>query len=205
MKKHNVDVSLMEISEEDKTWGYQTVFSNESLKFKDQLDAHYLQYFPPQEKKLTEKIAAINFLDLKRQENQNILDISTGCGHFIALCQKLGHTCQGTEIPESLVLLDPLYKHYKLDVAPLIISKQIEISLSKQYNLITMLRTVFDEGWSREDWIFFKDNLFDYLLPTGKVFIKTNIKAIPSMYNDASTILGEPIKGWNSLTYLLKK
>ncbi len=205
MKKHNVDTSYMTISTEDYQWANDLVFGANSLEFKSTLDAHYLQYFPPQEKKLNEKIASINFLDLKKQKKLEILDISTGCGHFLVLAQALGHSCQGTEIPESVNLLTPLYKHYNLDVFSLYIEKQKEIKLSKKYDLINSGRTVFDSGWESRDWIFLKENLMDFLQPNGRIFIKTNIKFIPDNFRDASRALGDPIIGWNSLTYIIKK
>lgn len=205
MKKHNVDTSCMMVSTEDRQWANDLVFAGNSLEFKSTLDVHYLQYFPPQEKKLNEKIAIINFLDLKKQKNLEILDISTGCGHFLVLAQALGHSCQGTEIPESINLLRPLYEHYNLDVFSLHIEKQKEIKLSKKYDLIKSGRTVFDSGWESSDWIFLKENLMDFLLPGGRIFIKTNIKFIPNNFKDASRVLGDPIIGWNSLTYLIEK
>jgi hypothetical protein len=205
MKKHNVDTSCMIVSTEDQQWANGLVFGADSLEFKNTLDAHYLQYFPPHEKKLNEKIASINFLDLKKQKNLEILDISTGCGHFLVLAQALGHSCQGTEISESINLLTPLYEHYNLDVFPLYIEKQKEIKLSKKYDLIKSGRTVFDSGWKSRDWTFLKENLMDFLLPGGRIFIKTNIKFIPNNVRDASRALGDPIIGWNSLTYLIEK
>ena len=205
MKKHNVDTSSMTLSKEDALWGYKIVFSSESLQYKETLDVHYSQYFPPLEKKLFEKIAVINFLNLKSKKNLEILDISTGCGHFITLANSLGHNCKGTEIPESIKILQSLYNHYSIDVMPLVIKKQTPILFQNKFNLITSLRTVFDEGWEKQDWIFFKENLLDFLLPNGEVFLKTNIKAIPTNYANSSQILGTPISGWNTLTYLIKK
>jgi len=205
MKKHNVDSSLMQVSGADISWAHNIIFNNDALVYKNTLDDHYLQYFPPVQKKLNEKIAVINFLELKDSVPLDILDISTGCGHLMALMQHLGHRCQGTEIPQSIEILQSLYNYYKLQVLPLTVEKQIPINLSNTYDVITSLRTVFNENWTKNDWIFLRDNLLDFLNPSGKIFIKTNIKFIPNSFNDASRVLGPPIKGWQSLTYLIEK
>lgn len=119
MKKYNIDQSLMEISIEDQMWAYETVFSQEALELKCHLYQHYLQYFPPIEKKLFEKVAVLNYLNLRNKTDLNILDISTGCGHLITLLNSIGHKCQGTEISESIKILQPLYNFYKIDVSEL--------------------------------------------------------------------------------------
>jgi hypothetical protein len=121
------------------------------------------------------------------------------------LAKALEHNCQGTEIPESIKTLTPLYEHYNLNVFPLYIEKQKEIKFPKRYDLIKSSRTVFDSDWESKDWIFLKENLMDFLIPGGKIFIKTNIKFIPNNLKDSSRALGNPIVGWNSLTYLIEK
>ncbi len=205
MKKHNVDTSLMQISLEDQNWANSLVFDTGAMSLKSKLNEHYLQYFPPVEKKLNEKVASLNFLNLRDRKNLDILDLSTGCGHFLVLLKSLGHQGQGTEIPNSITVLQPLYDYYGLNVFPLTVEKQKEIKLPKKYQVIKSARTVFNENWTTKDWEYFKENIFEYLVDDGELFLRTNIKAIPSNLNDPSTILGNPIKGWNTLTYLLKK
>lgn len=211
MKKHNVDSSAMQITEEDKKWGHSVVFNDSAMSFKNSLLSdpnNYKQYFPPEEKKLNEKIAVINFLNLKEQSKKlTVLDIGTGCGHFITLLNSLGHDCYGTETKDSIKILESLHSHYNLNVFELEIKKQTEFSLPTKYNLITSLRTVFDyDGpWSCSDWKFFKENLFEYLEPAGEIFIKTNIKSIPSQVHQLDSVFGKSLNGWNSLTFHIKK
>ncbi len=204
MKKHNIDTSAMNISFQEKEWGYSIVFSDNILCSKE-VSGSYSQYFPPFEKKLSEKIAAINFLKLKEKQGLNILDIGTGCGHFPTICNRLGHKATGTEIKESLNELTDLYRLYNLTVTELFIEKQKYIKFDQKYNLITMLRTVFDTSWGRDDWIFLKNNLFDYLEPGGEIFIKTNIKSLPFIKFPIEEAFGNRLPGWNSLTFHIKK
>lgn len=205
MKKYNIDQSLMEISTEDKMWAYKTVFSQEALELKCHLDQHYLQYFPPIEKKLFEKVAVLNYLNLRNRTALNILDISTGCGHLITLLNSIGHKCQGTEILESIKILQPLYNFYKIDVSELHIKKFKEIDFPKKFDMIITIRTVFDDTWGNQEWSFFKKNMLNQLSDNGELFIKTNIKSIPQNWNKHLDSLGTSITGWNSLTYHFKK
>lgn len=205
MKKYNIDQSLMEISVADQTWAYNTVFSQQAMELKHHLDQHYLQYFPPVEKKLFEKVAVLNYLNLRNISNLDILDISTGCGHLITLLNSIGHNCQGTEILESIKILQPLYDFYNISVTELYVNKFTQINFSKKFDMIITIRTVFDDNWNNEEWSFFRNNMMDLLKNDGELFIKTNIKAIPQNWNKHIDSLGTPIKGWNSLTYHLKK
>jgi hypothetical protein len=66
-----------------------------------------------------------------------------------------------------------------------------------------------DEYYKSADWIEWKNQMFEYLNPNGKLFIKTNLKYFKSSIIPAQqeivNAFGLPLLGWNSLTYLLEK
>ena len=51
-----------------------------------------------------------------------------------------------------------------------------------------------------------KEDLFSHLNTNGTLFLKTNLKyALKDPQQAAMASLGEPLPGWNSLTFILKK
>ena len=59
-------------------------------------------YFPPKDRKTAEKVRFINYLNLKNSNKKIILDIGTGAGQFLKLCNTIGHDTQGTEVQKRL-------------------------------------------------------------------------------------------------------
>ena len=171
-------------------------------------------YFPPNDRKTAEKVAFINYLNLNKRDKCKILDIGTGAGQFVKLCKSLGHNVTGTEVQKRLD--DPVYKihnHYGLELFELKLMPSEYAKLPEHYDVITLLRTQFNDIRGREykekDWHFWKDNMFDYLTPGGQLFLKTNLKfqkkVIGGMQTEIMKAFGEPIKGFNSFTYHFTK
>lgn len=172
-------------------------------------------YFPPNFKKLGDKLNAIKYLNIQ-PGNLKILDIGCGCGHFVKLCNVLGHTASGTEIKQVLeTSIVEMHRHYALTITELQIEKQIEIKLDTTYDLITGLRTTFNSGdentfsYTAKDWLFFKENIFSYLNNNGRVFLKTNLKLLKNSITQAQeemiAAFGDPVLGFNTFTYVLEK
>jgi cyclopropane fatty-acyl-phospholipid synthase-like methyltransferase len=205
----------MVISEEDLSWARNILFDNFTQNWCNTNSNSIYSvggYFPPDDSKLHEKIAVLNFLKLKEIKPISILDIGTGAGHFIKLANSLGHNSIGTEIAESITVLGDVYNHYQLAVSELEIQKQKEIQLNSTFDIISTLRTTFNEGdigelyYTKQDWLFLKDNIFNFLNVGGKFFIKTNLKlhsGIPQ--HEIFQAFDEPLNGWNSFTYCLEK
>ena len=168
-------------------------------------------YFPPNDRKTAEKVAFINFLNLNKRDKCKILDIGTGAGQFLKLCNSLGHDATGTEVQKRLD--DPVYKihnHYDLKLFELKLMPNEHVQLPDTYDVITLLRTQFNDIRTREfkekDWYFWKDNMFEYLNPGGQLFLKTNLKfnkppRIGRLQNEIMKAFGPPITGFNSYTY----
>lgn len=172
----------------------------------------YDKYLNETDTFLSEKLAILNFLKLTDSPPKSIFDIGTGVGHFLTLAKALGHTAEGSDIPESVNYLKDIHLHYNINVVELSIYKQTEFKLPTTYDIITTARVVFDyenghPNWSANDWNFFKENVFEYLNTNGKFFIKTNIKHVYDLnvVNNIVEAYGDRLEGWNSITYLLTK
>ncbi len=185
---------------------------------KDNQDNYYATggYYPPNFKKLGDKLNTINYLNLNRWKNLKILDIGCGVGQFVTLCNKLRHTASGTEIkPVLQTKISEIHQHYNLNIFELEIKKQTTFTLPDTYDVITGLRTTFNSGdentfyYTAKDWLDLKENLFAFLNPNGRVFLKTNLKFLKNTItipqHEMLSAFGDPIIGFNTFTYLLEK
>jgi SAM-dependent methyltransferase len=185
---------------------------------KDNQDNYYATggYFPPNFKKIGDKLNAIKYLNIHEARNLKVLDLGCGAGHFVALCNVFGHTASGTEIkPVLQTKISEIHQHYNLNVFELEITKQTAFTLPDTYDLITGLRTTFNSGdentfyYTTKDWLDLKENLFEFLNPGGRVFLKTNLKflknSITIPQHEMLSAFGDPIVGFNTFTYLLEK
>lgn len=214
--KYREDKSALTVLESELDWADSILYDSFTEKWCTCNSTNYYAtegYFPPDRRKTVEKVAIINFLKLKNSPPLQILDIGAGTGQFLKLCSAYGHSVQGTEIPE--VINSPtneLYKHYNINIFELTIKKTEKIVLPNQYDIITTARTVFDRVdnyYTSKDWIYWKENMFEYLNPNGRLFLKTNLKYYKSGVNienqEIFNAFGLPLLGWKSCTYLFTK
>tara|TARA_Y200000002_G_scaffold57153_1_gene42426 strand:+ start:4722 stop:5387 length:666 start_codon:yes stop_codon:yes gene_type:complete len=198
-------------------WGRSILFDEVTEQWcSEHSDTVYAMegYFPPKDRKTAEKIAFMNYLNLFKKDKRKILDIGTGAGQFMKLCMSLGHNVSGTEVQKRLD--DPVYKihqHYGLELFELKLMPSKYVFLPQSYDVITLLRTQFNDIRNREftekDWHYWKDNMFDHLNAGGQLFLKTNLKfqkkVIGGMQTEIMKAFGLPIKGFNSFTYHFTK
>lgn len=217
-KKYIADRSAFSIDQKFVDWAESTVFDQYTADWCSRYPTHYYtveRYFPPNPKKFGDQSAVINFLKLQDSPPKDILDIGTGAGYFCKLSKQLGHNAEGTEIQS--ILDEPIvevYKHYDITVSELTVRKNQKIELTKDYDYITAIRSMFNylpthEYFLEKDWLYFKDNLLEYIKPGGAIFLKTNYKffknSITPEQQEIVNAFGEPLLGWNSFTYFIKK
>jgi cyclopropane fatty-acyl-phospholipid synthase-like methyltransferase len=201
---------------EDIEWANSILFDNFTTEWCKKHSTHYYAnngYFPPENKKTNEKISVLNYLNLQNLKSATILDISTGAGQFLKLCKEKGHVVYGTEIERQLDSpISEIYNHYGISVTKLSVQANVKIELPNTYDVITSLRTQFNDlgtPWNSKNWIDFKENMFEYLNDNGTLFIKTNLKfqkrELGSKQEEIIKAFGDPILGWNSFTYCIKK
>lgn len=216
LKKYLENKNNIYAKKDDIEWANSVLFDNFTADWCNRHSTHYYAnngYYPPENKKTNEKISVLKYLNLDTLKNLDILDISTGAGQFVKLCKEKGHNAQGTEIPrETSGPITEIYNHYGVEVSDLSVYADTKIKLPKSYDLITSLRTQFNDlgtPWTAENWIEFKENMFEYLNPKGTLFIKTNLKfqkrEVGSKQEEIIKAFGDPILGWNSFTYCIKK
>ena len=205
----------LNVSPEDVSWASSIVFDNRTAAWceNNPLSVYaFGRYFPPTPDKLQEKIAILNYLNLRNTAPIKILDIGTGTGHFVKLCESLGHSCDASDITSSLEELKDLHSIYNLNIFNLEVKAQTPTLLTSTYDLITTMRTTFDTGdqndryFSAEDWNFLIADLLTHLNPNGRIFLKTNLKLHDGpAQTEIVKALGQPLDGWNSYTYLIRK
>jgi len=212
LKQYRSDRSLQNCTGGELEWARSILYDSFTEQWsKEHSDTVYAMegYFPPNDRKTAEKVAFINYLNL-RYKKLSILDIGTGAGQFLKLCSELGHNVHGTEVQKRLD--DPVYKihkHYNLNLSELKLMPQERVALPQKYDVITLLRTQFNDIRGREyteqDWHFWHHNMFEHLNPGGVLFLKTNLKfqksVLGRMQTEIIKAFGKPIKGFNSLTY----
>jgi len=217
LQEYRSDRSLQNPTGGELEWARSILFDDFTEQWsKEHSDTVYAMegYFPPKDRKTAEKVSFINYLNLKNRSKCKILDIGTGSGQFVKLCNTLGHTATGTEVQKRLD--DPVYKihqHYNLNLFELQLMPSKYVFLPESYDVITLLRTQFNDIRTREfkeqDWYNWKDNMFDHLNAGGQLFLKTNLKfqksVIGGMQTEIMKAFGKPIKGFNSYTYHFTK
>jgi len=216
LHKYHTDRSAFVIDDSFKDWARSIAFDDYTLWWCKNNSSNYFtteRYFPPNEKKFNDQLASLKFLNLTTCSNKEILDLGTGVGYFCTLANRLGHFAEGTEIKEVIQSsVKELYQNYRIKVFELLIKNQQEIKLDKKYDYITAIRTWFNsdsEYFSTKDWLFLKENLMNFIKPGGGILLKTNYKFLKNNFRpeqiEILNAFGEPLIGWNSFTYFIKK
>ncbi|HWM32462.1 MAG TPA: methyltransferase domain-containing protein [Methyloceanibacter sp.] len=115
-------------------------------------------------------------LALERSPPLEILDIGLGSGHFLAICQKLGHRCVGLDQTGASNFIKEIR-------ASLGVTNVIEHTIEPlkpfppmgRFDLITCYRCRFyfigkaKRLWNEQEWVFFLNDIRDHLLkPNGR-------------------------------------
>ncbi len=134
-------------------------------------------------------IERAHWLGLQRPPRRRILDLGTGVGMFLFVCNAYGHDSTGTDLP-GVLARDPWPRFHRLfgvRVLPAAIIARTPIPpLGGPFDLVTGFRTRFhstkpsetglghETHWSVEDWDFFLRDLSRHCAPDGRIFFMLN-------------------------------
>jgi hypothetical protein len=123
-------------------------------------------------------------LELDRPPSRRILDIGTGAGHFLAICNALGHESLGIDVEEPFYaeLCDLLGVSRR--VSPVLRREPLP-DFGWRFDLVTVVAQKFDhlethtDGsrtyWQPGDWAFFLQDVTDnQLAPGAGFYLKLN-------------------------------
>jgi hypothetical protein len=128
---------------------------------------------------LAKKSELVIRLGLDLPPRRRILDIGPGCGHFLALCNALGHACLGVDVAEPFYAeLCDLLGVERL-VSPVLRQQRLP-DFGRRFDLVTVVSQKFDhlarhpDGsrtyWQLGDWTFFLQDVMDNQLAPGATF-----------------------------------
>jgi SAM-dependent methyltransferase len=121
---------------------------------------------------------------------RRVLDLGSGGGYFVAVCRHLGHSCDGTEVPESR-LSSATAISYAAVRAALRIGPTIDLAIAahtpievsaiqpRSYDLITAHKVCFNGHlrptvWSKPEWRSFVTDICRFLAPGGQLVVELN-------------------------------
>jgi len=126
-------------------------------------------------------------LGLHRSPRLSILDIGCGSGFFLSVCKYFGHDCTGTDLPPEQLARGMAQVYEELlraqdcfqDCRILVVRPWQPLVLDRKFDMITSNLICFNEypsgdRWSRSEWEFFLNDIKQYLVPGGRLFLEMN-------------------------------
>jgi len=121
-------------------------------------------------------------LDFGRRKR--ILDIGSGAGFFLYVCQKLGHDCLGLDFlegqdPKAAQFYTETFALFGLERVIWRVTPFVPLpDLGAPFDLVTAFMICFDDPlekrWKRAEWEFFMDDLQSRMHPGGQIRLELN-------------------------------
>jgi hypothetical protein len=125
-------------------------------------------------------------LNLNTTSSLKILDIGSGAGYFIHICNFLGHSASGIDIPSN-----KLYNNFNKELFNHRFLFKIKsfksLQLKGRYDLITAFMVCFNNHkksnqWGTKEWNFFLNDLkVNHLKAHGIIYIEFNSESISEL------------------------
>jgi SAM-dependent methyltransferase len=130
-------------------------------------------------------ISRTSILDLQSCDPLTILDLGTGTGLFPFVCQNLGHTATGLDLPGDLMrspereIFTQMPEIFGVTVSGFPIRAFTSIEGIGSYDLITAFLVNFNnhkrsDEWSRGEWEYLIADLRTHLNPGGRIALMLN-------------------------------
>jgi len=109
-----------------------------------------------------------------------VLDIGCGAGYFLAVARHFGHHVVGLDVPDNDIFNDVI-DYFGIDRFEHRIESGVPLpELGQQFDVATAFMTSFNKlpggnPWDAPDWLFFLNDLRQYLVDGGMVVIKFNV------------------------------
>jgi SAM-dependent methyltransferase len=127
---------------------------------------------------LDEKLQIFRILKLDEKQNQRVLDVGAGLGHFGSLCKHYNHEYVGTYFGRQSADLKALHINANLNTVECgIFPRHGKEIPTGQWDCIVMLRTTFELNaeWCVDDWHELVETCMLQLKSGGQLLIKSNL------------------------------
>ena len=128
-------------------------------------------------------------LDLDWGRRQSILDLGSGAGYFLYICQWLGHRTLGLDL-DDVPMFGEMFRALRLRrVVWRVEAFQPLPDLGRKFDLITAFMICFNGHksaalWGPKEWSFFLDDLETRLNPGGRIRLGFNRENDGSFYTE---------------------
>jgi SAM-dependent methyltransferase len=116
---------------------------------------------------------------------QRILDLGSGTGQFLFVCETLGHQAMGVDLPYAVQthpereIFEEMPPAFVVSVRREAIQSMTPLTVDGTFDLITSFMVCFnnhklESEWGRAEWSFFVDDMVSRLNPGGRLALRLN-------------------------------
>jgi SAM-dependent methyltransferase len=124
-------------------------------------------------------------LGLDRATGLNVLDLGSGTGLFLFVCEALGHTATGVDLPEESLdspereIYGAMPAAFGVQVIPRYVHAFEHLDVTGKFDLITSFMVCFNnhkqpDEWNRPEWEYFVADVTTLLKPGGRLALRLN-------------------------------
>jgi SAM-dependent methyltransferase len=182
-RKRSNDVCERLVDEMDKD-GFDEIFRKHSAYFRR---SPYSKYLDARRWLVESASRYFRYGFHKLPAGQNVLDIGSGGGYFLAVCRHMGHEVCGLDT-RDWPLFDDLIAYFDIPRAEHRIEAGVPLPrFERKFDLVTAFMTGFNKRadgspWDESEWIPFLLDLRQYMADGGQLVIKFNLNKITGNY-----------------------
>ena len=167
------------------------IVSKNIISLKDEYPG-YTKYFDAG-RYVRGRIKLCKTLELDKESNLDILDISTGFGYFPVVCRFMGHNVKATDIENNLY--DNVTSQFEIDKRYMSIddSGDIDLPFEDMFDVISGFAVVPMSFLTNDGWFLFLQKCFNQIREGGYMFLSPNQGGINGLNEFLNTDLGKSI------------